>query len=592
MKLSSTRHSRRAGVSPQNARWPRRAGAFSLAAVLSTTLATAATAAPGSEQPAPEAATGLAIARVQVGGTAERQKLMDLGLDVIDLTSTHAEVLLHGETDRARLASGNWPVALSDVSAQLTTMTAARAAEDRREDARRTDPTLASSLPTGRVSYRTLEETESEMRELERRYPDKVKVFELSRRSLLGHPILGMEITSDVDTYSGKPAFLTSGLHHAREWPTLEFTMEFAWDVLENYGTDRQIRNLVDSTRLIIVPAVNPDGYQMSRERIHEMKRKNCRVAAGAVPTWEQCASPDAAPLGVDLNRNYGAFWGGPGSSASPTAENHHGAAPYSEPEIAAMTDLLNSHQVVVAVNNHTPDARLLRAPSSPLEPVPAEVALYDGLAQQLGTALGDWPTGPWPEVYYVASGVAEQQGLYANGTLGFTPELTPGHSGLERFHPQYQYVVDQYWGVGAYPGSSIREALLIAWSAAADRRTHSVLTGSAPRGIELTISKDVSVNSSPVTRDGETVALPSDLRIESTIRVPDSGRFEWHVLPSLRQSQDSSVLLPESWVVSCRNPAGKIHRAVTVTIGRGETKAVDLSRCPAGPKKPIGAGR
>ncbi|RKN49729.1 peptidase M14 [Micromonospora costi] len=561
-----------------------------MAVVMSVGLATAAAAAPDPQQSA--AVIGLAIAKVKATTNAERQKLVDLGLDVIDFSGTHAEVLLHGPADRARLAGGNWQVEVSDAADQLAAMTAERMVEAQREAARQADPTLASGLPSGRVSYRTLDEAEREMRELERRYPDKVKVFALSRKSLLGHTILGMEISSDVQTDSGEPVFLTTGLHHAREWPTLEFTMEFARDVLQSYATDSHIRKLVDSSRLVIVPAVNPDGYTMSRDLINEMKRKNCRVAAGQVPTWEQCAAADSRQLGVDLNRNYGAFWGGPGSSASPTAENHHGAAPYSEPEIAAMTDLLNSHQVVVAVNNHTPDARLLRAPASPLEPVPAEVALYDGLAQQLGAALGGWPTGPWPDVYYVASGVAEQEGLYANGTLGFTPELTPGHSGLERFHPQYQYVIDQYRGTGFYAGSSIRDALLIAWDAANDPRTHSILTGSAPRGIELTISKDVSVDSSPVERDGEMVVLPSDLRIESTMRVPDNGRFEWHVLPSLRQSQQSSTLLRESWVVSCRNPAGKIHRSVRVTIGRGETKAIDMSGCPAGPKKPIGSGR
>ncbi|MFC4107952.1 M14 family zinc carboxypeptidase [Micromonospora zhanjiangensis] len=583
--ISSARHPRPAAVVPSGSRWPRRVAALGTAVALSVSLATAAAAAP---DPKPGAAgNGLAIAKVKAGTKAERQKLMDLGLDVIDLTDTHAEVLLRGAADRAQLAGGHWQVEqVSDATDQLAAMAADRVTEARREAARRANPTsrtLAAGLPSGRVSYRTLDEAEQEMRELERGYPDKVKVFELSRKSLLGHAILGMEISSDVRADSGKPVFLTTGLHHAREWPTLEFTMEFARDVLQNYATDSHIKGLVDSSRLIVVPAVNPGGYQLSRDLTNEMKRKNCRVAAGRVPTRQQCAAASSQQLGVDLNRNYAAFWGGPGSSASTTAETHYGAAPTSEPEIAALTDLLNSRQVVVAVNNHTPDARLLRAPASPLEPVPAEVALYDGLARQLGAALGGWPTGPWPDVYYVASGVAEQEGLYANGTLGFTPELTPGHDGLERFHPRYQYVIDQYRGTGYYAGSSIRDALLIAWDAANDPRTHSILTGSAPPGIELTISKDVTVNSSPVDRNGRSVVLPSALHIQSTMRVPAGGRFEWHVLPSLRQSQQTSTLLQESWVVSCRNSAGEVQRSVRVTIGRGETKAVDMSGCPAG---------
>lgn len=578
---SETRKSVRAGGARRR---PGRAGTVGVAAAAVLSVATAAALAGPS--PRSEADDGLAIATVAATTNAERQRLMDLGVDVIEFTPSSARILLHGDSDRKALAAGGWRASEAPADDQVARMSADRARENKLEERRENDPSVASALPTGRVSYRTLDDAEAEMRELAARYPDKVELFELSRKSLLGTPIMGMEITTDVRTRAGKPVFLTTGLHHAREWPTLEFTLEFAWDVLESYGSDDRITDLVDSSRMIIVPAVNPDGYTVSRERIFEMKRKNCRVTAGEAPTWDECTAPESESLGVDLNRNYGAFWGGPGSSASPTAGNHHGAAPYSEPEIAAMTDLLNSHQVMVAVNNHTPDARLLRAPASPLEPVPAEVEMYDGLAQELGAAL-DWPAGPWTEIYYVASGVAEQQALYATGTFGFTPELTPGHSGLERFHPPYEYVVDQYHGTGFYEGSSIREALLLAWEAAADPAMHSVVTGTAPRGIELTISKEVSVDSSPVEQDGETVVLESDLEIETTMQVPRSGEFEWHVLPSARQSQYASELMDESWVVSCRNPAGKVHESVKVTVGRGETATVDLSDCPKGPKRP-----
>ena len=58
-----------------------------------------------------------------------------------------------------------------------------------------------------------------------------------------------------------------------------------------------------------------------------------------------------------------------------------------------------------------------------------------------------DFPAGPWTEIYYEASGTAEQTAYYGAGTLAFTPELTPGFGGSERFHPPYEYVVDQYLG-------------------------------------------------------------------------------------------------------------------------------------------------
>lgn len=529
---------------------------------------------------------GLAIAVVPASSDADRQRLVDEGLDVIGASETQAEILVHGEQDRRILSGLGRSVDIEPVHDELAAMAATRQRERDRAARLADDPALRSSLPTGRVSYRGLAETQREMRELERRYPDMVKVFTLPNTSLLGHPVLGMEIAADVDTYAGEPVYLISGVHHAREWPTLEFTMEFTWDALLSYGKDPRFTRLLDTSRMLVVPVVNPDGYAVSRARIHEMKRKNCRMAPGEKPTWEQCTAEDSASLGVDLNRNYGPFWGGPGSSSSVTASNHHGTAPYSEPEIANMAALANSHQVMVAVNNHTPDARLLRAPSSPLEPAPAEEKVYDELAQKLGAALG-WPAGPWPEIYYEASGTAEENALYVNGTFGFTPELMPGFSGLERFHPPYEYVDDQYRGTGFYEGSSAREALLLGWEAAADDALHSVVTGSAPAGIELTIGRTVTVRSSPVdTGDGATT-IPTEHLIETTMRVPASGTFEWHVLPSPRQSQTESSLIDESWTVSCRNPAGKAHQSVEVTIARGDVAHVDLSGCPSGPKRP-----
>ena len=63
------------------------------------------------------------------------------------------------------------------------------------------------------------------------------------------------------------------------------------------------------------------------------------------------------------------------------------------------MIDLVNSHHVTLAISNHTPDERVLRVPSAPNEPTPAEEAVYQKIAEILGQIMG-WPAGPWPEIY------------------------------------------------------------------------------------------------------------------------------------------------------------------------------------------------
>ena len=209
----------------------------------------------------------------------------------------------------------------------------------------------------------------------------KVKLFTLTKTSLLGKTIYGVEVSHNVAQNVGKPTFLLTGAHHAREWPTAEFTMEFIWDLLINDGTDADATNLLEKGKLIAVPVVNADGYDLSRSLQNEQKRKNCRITAGVIPTLADCTLAANVNRGIDLNRNYLPFWGGPGSSTSATASNTRGEAPGSEPEIAGMIDLLNHNPAVLAINNHTPDQRLLRVPSSSNEPdVLADQAAYQAL--------------------------------------------------------------------------------------------------------------------------------------------------------------------------------------------------------------------
>jgi carboxypeptidase T len=504
------------------------------------------------------AADGASLVEVDAAGAGGAMALERRGLDVVEIGAGSVEVIVHTARDERALEASGYEsrVLIEDLDAANRRV---RAAEERAEAAGD-----ASALPTGRVSYRTLDEINAELRRLAAQHPDRVRLFRLRERSLLGKSVFGVEISHDVRRDTGKPVFLNTGVHHAREWPTAEFVLEFAWELLREDGRDPRITSLLERGRMIAVPVVNPDGYDISRRLVQEQKRKNCRIVAGQEPTAQECEAQVNANYGVDPNRNYGAFWGGPGSSASRSASNHRGAGPWSEPEIRNMRAIATANQVTVAINNHTPDERLLRAPSSSNEPVPADVEVYDALAQLLGRDL-DWPAGPWTEIYYEASGTAEQTAYYGAGTLAFTPEATPGHGGAARFHPPYEYVVDQYLGIDFYAGSSIRRAFLTAFDAAIDPARHSVIRGQARPGSELKIEKSFSLD----TSEGQ--SFPITYR--STMTVPDSGSFAWHVNPSVRPSQYASTHLPEQWTLACG------ERKLEVTVRRGEAATVDCGR-------------
>jgi murein tripeptide amidase MpaA len=434
-----------------------------------------------------------------------------------------------------------------------------------------------SSLPTGRVTYRTLSETNNELERIAAANPDRVARFALPHKSLLGQTVWALELSHKVKESSGKPVFLMTGLHHSREWPTVELTMEFVYDVLANDGKDARITALMDSVRFIVVPVVNPDGYEMSRTLLNEQKRKSCRLAPGVVPSFAECANPANAGAGVDLNRNYGAFWGGGGANVGANQQSYRGEAPFSEPEIQNMRDLMAANQVVVALSNHTPDAKVLRVPSSAEEPTPVDVVPYDSLAQLLGKDL-NWQAGPWPKVYYVASGTMEEQAYYSAGTFAFTFENTPGQ---RSFHPAYSFVVDQYAGTGAYPNSSARAGFMRLYEAAANPALHSVLQVRAPSGAKLTLTKQFELETAPVVQGDSSKAPPIKfpMSLESSLTVPKGKNdVTWHVNPSLRPSQHAQEFLDESYTLTCS--LGAARQSVQVRVARGETQKVDLRRC------------
>ena len=361
--------------------------------------------------------------------------------------------------------------------------------------------------------------------------------------------------------------------------------MEFINDLLMHDGTDADATNLLEKGKLLAVPVVNADGYDLSRSLQNEQKRKNCRITAGVIPTLADCTLAANVNRGIDLNRNYLPFWGGPGSSTSATASNTRGEAPGSEPEIAAMIDLLNHNPATVAINNHTPDQRLLRAPSSSNEPdILADEAAYQGLLDRLSKNLPGWPAGPWTDVYYEASSTAEQQAYYAYGAFGFTPEATPGFSGAQTFHPPYQNVIDNYLGTGTrYAGQTMRGLYYDAFKAATDPSLHSIISGTAPAGAKLTLTKTYSLDTSlttwPTGTSPQVRVFPNAL--DASITVPASGTFEWHVNPSLRPSQYDATFNQESYTLTCTAPNGTVLQTTTVKIARGEL--VNRSLCTQG---------
>ncbi len=159
---------------------------------------------------------------------AQRNRVIALGVDYTEhATLQGIEVILHGaaDADVLREAGFDWQVKVRDLEAK---MEAARQAD------RLYDATVATSpLPSGRTSYRTYADYLSDLKLLARNYPRQTRPITIGR-SVLGEPIRGLEISKNADNIAdGKPVFLMMGAHHAREWPSSEHTIEFAFDLLK-----------------------------------------------------------------------------------------------------------------------------------------------------------------------------------------------------------------------------------------------------------------------------------------------------------------------------------------------------------------------
>jgi hypothetical protein len=530
---------------------------------------------------------------------ADKQRLQRLGLDLTEHAGhDYVEVVLHNGVDLDRLVDSGF-----SYDVRIANLTA-REAQNNRVNAAYAAATLVSPLPSGRDSYRTLADYDDDIRELAAIRPSIAKRIALPHKSLDGRTVHGIEIGKDVNApEDGRPVFVLLGVHHAREWPSGELAMEFAYDLVKNYGSDARITRLLDRSRVVVVPVVNVDGFHLSRTDgglvdLREAdnggtvsilgtpgnayKRKNCRLVDGVDTPDGTCAAAATSPggygAGVDLNRNYGGFWGGPGASDVFADPTYRGAGPFSEPEIQNVRELVSSRQVTTLISNHTFSNLVLRPngvhPDTighdglPVGNAPDEQGLK-AVGARMTAANGYANIHGWE--LYDTTGTTEDWSYNATGGFGYTFEIGP-----DEFHPPFPKVIDEYLGAGQYAGKGNREAYLVALENTVDAATHSVITGKAPKGATLRLRKQFS---SPTWESSFTDKL------DTTMRVGPAGRYTWHVNQSTRPVvQDKLVEITEDTPVRSQTFTGgattvgdSVDHPFTVTESGMDLLEVDL---------------
>jgi murein tripeptide amidase MpaA len=103
-----------------------------------------------------------------------------------------------------------------------------------------------------------------------------------------------------------------------------------AGQLLQNYGTDPETTDLLDSLEWYILPVFNVDGYAFTFEGDR---------------MWRKTRSTYSSRLcvGVDPNRNWDKAWGEAGASTNPCADDYQGPSAFSEIEVKSVASYIKA---------------------------------------------------------------------------------------------------------------------------------------------------------------------------------------------------------------------------------------------------------
>ena len=263
----------------------------------------------------------------------------------------------------------------------------------------------------GWPGYHTRAEVVTDLQGLEQAYPSLCKVYDLQSRygaplTNDGFRIYALRISNAPAVDQDKPNLVLSANTHANELAVIEVPLYAAERLLQAYGSDPQLTQLVDENQIWILPNLNPDGLEYTWNQNH-LWRKNRRDNGDGT-------------VGVDMNRNYPFFWSQCGSSSNTASNTYHGTGPASEPEIQALLMFAEAEGFERLLDFHCqgPD---VRHPYNNLcvAAIPATVrATMDPIQNAIANAMN------YPAVGTCCCGTLMEWHFSAKGTMSFLVEF------------------------------------------------------------------------------------------------------------------------------------------------------------------------
>lgn len=283
--------------------------------------------------------------------------------------------------------------------------------------------------------YRTYEQIRSLLEQTAAQHPEIAKLVDLGdswekTQGKANRDVLALRLGKGKP--EGKPGIIFCGNHHAREIVTPEVVLRIIEMLVGGYGQDPEMTAAIDNLDIYLVPMVNPDGHAQAARGADWRKNTNLTTGGGT-----QIGNGPNGP-GVDLNRNYGFKWGGPGAATSPTSATFRGPSAFSEPETQAMKGLIDSRKFSFLMTYHS-FSNLILWPWGHTDAPPPDARLAT-----IGKKLGEL-SGYKPEQsveLYPTSGDTTDYAFGQHGILSYTTEIGTWGDG---FDPPYAKMA-QFW--------------------------------------------------------------------------------------------------------------------------------------------------
>lgn len=113
-------------------------------------------------------------------------------------------------------------------------------------------------------SYPSYTQVVKKLTELAAKNPQIIKLISIGK-TVQGRDLIFAKISDNVDTDEVEPEFKYVSSMHGDEITGRELMLRLIEDLINGYGTDESITQLINNTEIYIMPSMNPDGSEMKR---------------------------------------------------------------------------------------------------------------------------------------------------------------------------------------------------------------------------------------------------------------------------------------------------------------------------------------